>query len=189
MTHLIPFPPPTERMQLVLDDLVTSMMQDERAAPGPLVEDESLPRPWDLTTIDDQDLRWDVWTWLEACAIWLNTQHTWFSQDQIPACWPEHPPLIRELSTLAFQRYEAGEAGNPDALEAWHRLALPAFLERTREQRLGCNETHKSWPGRAEMNRHLRPEAAERRRRIFAQDCNPDEEADTQPLRILGTTG
>ena len=60
--------------------------------------------------------------------IWLNTQHAWYSTDHTPPCWPEHPPLVRELGALAVLRYQAGEATSPLPLEEWHAMPCLATL-------------------------------------------------------------
>ena len=52
------------------------------------------------------------------------------SRHTSPACWPEHPHLVHDLAVLADQRRRAGPAITSDALEDWHRYALPAFLDR-----------------------------------------------------------
>ncbi|MBB1511107.1 hypothetical protein H5399_00575 [Tessaracoccus sp. MC1627] len=164
--HLKPFPDLTERMLAALYALA-AFARGGGAAEEILASGEILPRIWDLTTIADPDLSWDTWNWLDSFVVWLNSQHAWYSADHTPACWPEHPPLIRELGTLAFLRFQAGEATGPMPMEEWHRYALPAYLDRTRDQRRACEEKHQPWPGRAAHTRHAQVEAAERRRSVF----------------------
>ncbi len=152
MSPLEPFPSPTERMLASLVDLALLTRGGEGASVI-LATGEVPPRFWDLTTIADPRLRDDTWSWLVAFVAWLNTQHAWYSADHTPSCWPEHPGLVRELSTLAAVRYQVGEATDPGPLEEWHRYALPSYLERTRDQRHACDEKHQPWPGRAAMLR------------------------------------
>ena len=78
-----------------LSGLAYQLARGGEAAKAIIDTGEVLPRIWDITTIADPNLRWDTWTWLDAFVIWLNSQHAWFSADHTPACWPEHPPLIR----------------------------------------------------------------------------------------------
>ena len=172
MTNLLePFPEPSERMLAALVDLAI-LARGGDAAEAIMATGEILPRIWDITSIADPDLRQDTWQWLDAFVIWLNTQHAWYSADHTPACWPQHPGLIRELSTLAAMRYHAGEATNPIQLEEWHRYALPGYLDRTRDQRRACDEKHQPWPGRAAHARHTNDDAAARRLRVFSRDVD-----------------
>ena len=182
---LEPFPEPSERMLAALIDLAV-VARGGGPAEAILVSGEILPRLWDITSIADPDLRGDTWQWLDAFVIWLNSQHAWYSADHTPPCWPEHPGLIRELSTLAAMRYQAGEATSPMPLEEWHRYALPGYLDRTRDQRRACDEKHQPWPGRAAHTRHTAPDGAARRRRVFSDDVDstPDVE-ETLTLRAL----
>ncbi len=152
MNRLQPFPEPTDRMLQTFIDLARLARGGDAAAPI-LTSGEIIPRIWDLTTIVDHRLHADTRRWLTNVVEWLNTQHAWYSAELTPACWPEHPGLTRELSTLAATRYQAGEATNPIQLEEWHRYALPGYLERTRDQRAACQEKHQPWPGRAAHTR------------------------------------
>ena len=51
-------------------------------------------------------------------------------------CWPWHPHVVHDLAVLASTRYLARYAVSPAHLEDWHRVRLPAFLDRL-SQRLG----------------------------------------------------
>lgn len=153
-TDLMAFPEPPETMQLALINLALLGRGGEGAA-GFLASAEVLPRPWDITTIADPDLRQDTWRWLDAFVIWLNSQHAWFSSDLTPPCWASHPNLVHQLGTLAATRHHASESTDPTAMEEWHRYALPNYLERTREQRHGCQDKHQPWPARATHIRQL----------------------------------
>lgn len=168
-TALIEFPDVTSRMADALDKL--ELLQQG----GPAANDingsgEILPRPWDITTIHDLDLRRDTWKWLEAFVIWFNTQQTWFSHDQIPACWPQHPHLVREIGTLADQRRLAGDATTSRTLDEWHQYSVPAFLERTRPARTSCEDKHIIWPGRPAHLRHIAKEPSRTRQDRIATD-------------------
>lgn len=112
-----------------------------------------------------------MWNFLDASVTWFNSQHAWTAQEQIPACWPQHPPLVHAIASLMFQRHIVGEATDPNALEEWHRYALPAFNERTRDARLACHDDHQVWPGRAQYNRHTTPSNTALRRQQFLRDC------------------
>ena len=67
-----PFPMPTgERLRVAYWDLYLSDegtdAQKERLGDVAL-----LPRPWDIATCTDPDLRRDVWEWYEAVVTWFN---------------------------------------------------------------------------------------------------------------------
>ena len=182
MSTLMPFPDLTERMLASLVDLALLARGGEAAAEV-LATGEIPPRIWDITTIADPQLLDDTWTWLAAFVTWLNSQHAWYSADHTPACWPEHPGLVRELSTLAALRYQAGEATDPVPLEEWHRYALPSYLDRTRDQRRTCDERHQPWPGRAAHTRFVSSGAVELR--VFRQvDPTPDAEDTLTPTAL-----
>ena len=152
--ELLPFPDPTERMEAALLDLALLSRGGESAA-HVMATGEIVPRLWDITTICDPVLLEETWEWLRAFVYWLNSQHAWFSSDLTPSCWEQHPSLVHQLGSLAASRYFAGEATDAAAIEEWHRYALPTFLERTREQRHGCEERHMPWPARAAHQRAM----------------------------------
>lgn len=169
MNLLMPFPEPTERMTSVYRQL--AILEHGGPEADGLLDGEVIPQPWDITTIVDPALRFDVWLWLDAVVVWLNSQHGWTQDKHIPACWPKHPNLIHEISTLADQRRIAGEAASSTPLEDWHRYGLHSFLDRTREDRLGCLDKHTTWPGGPNFTRHQSDETIQRRRDLFTADC------------------
>lgn len=67
-----------------------------------------LPRPWDVASCRQPDLRAEVWAWLEAVVEWLNHEYVWDAATMIPPCWPAHPHLVHELGVIADQRRRAG---------------------------------------------------------------------------------
>lgn len=166
---LIEFPDVTSRMQRALDELEL-LQQGGPAANDIIGSGEILPRPWDITTIHDPDLRRDTWRWLEGFVVWFNSQQTWFSHDQIPACWTQHPHLVREIGTLADQRRIAGDATTSKSLDEWHQYSAPAFLERTRAARTSCEDKHVPWPGRPAHLRHVGQEPSRARQDRIASD-------------------
>ena len=63
---------------------------------------------------------------------YLNTTYTWTAAHLIPPCWPVHPGLERELTTLYWTHYEAFETeqATPDAAQVWHDRYRPGFHSR-----------------------------------------------------------
>ncbi len=127
-------------------DLALNGDDDQRKAIG---DPNQLARPWDPGSIEATPLRTELWEWLEAVVDWINTEHVWDPTYLIPPCWPQHPHLVHEIAVLADQRYQAGSAISSDALEEWHRYALPAFFDRRRTRlRTVCDSRHHDWPAR-----------------------------------------
>jgi len=130
-----------------------------------------LPRPWDPPTCRTAELREQVWAWLEDVATWLNAEYVWDVSAVIPDCWPRHPHLVHEIAVLADQRRRAGAALNSDALEEWHRYALPAFGERMRARiKDHCEEGHQRWPASSRYARHTRDTARRERMDVYCRD-------------------
>ena len=140
-----------------------------------------LPRPWDPPTCTHPDLRLELWVWLDAAVTWLNHEYVWDAAGYIPTCWPEHPHLVHDLAVLADQRRRAGHANTSDALEDWHRYALPAFLDRMNERvKSHCENGHQAWPATGRHARHTSDPA--HRARIHTYKTDTDlEKAQPQP--------
>lgn len=164
------FPDPGPAVKLAYAELEKALngTQEERAALG---DPSRLARPWDPATCTTVTLRTELWQWLDDVVTWLNSQHTWGANTQIPSCWPQHPHLVHDLAVIADQRRAAGLALNSNVLEDWHRYALPAFVDRVHGKLAGaCEETHKQWPGRARHKDYASPEHAKNRMDAFTHD-------------------
>ncbi len=132
-----------------------------------------LPRPWDPPTCTHPDLRLEVWVWLDDVVTWLNHDHIWDTDGFIPSCWPEHPHLVHDLAVLADQRRRAGMAHTSDALEDWHRYALPAFLDRMRDRlKSHCENGHQPWPSASRHARHTSDPHRRKRATVYTSDTN-----------------
>lgn len=147
-----------------------------------------LPRPWDPTSIREPQLRRELWTWLDQVVAWLNLEYVWDIVGIIPPCWPQHPHLVHEIAVLADQRRRAGLGFTSDALEEWHRYALPAFSDRLRTRlKDHCEEGHSDWPARGRYNRHTAERASQLRDTMFAHDevlAKPPREDPSEILRL-----
>ena len=150
-------------------DLALNGIDEQRTALGSL---RLLPRPWDPDSLTRPQLRRELWDWLEAFTIWLNTEYVWDVAGVVPHCWPQHPHLVRELAVLADQRRRAALALGSDALEEWHRYALPAFVDRMRQRvKNHCDDGHQQWPAKGRQSRHLGEPATTQRAQAFDQDA------------------
>jgi hypothetical protein len=169
------FPPPPRLVAEALGILRT-LRSGNRAAIAALTVTGEVARPWEPARCDP-DLREQIWWWCDDVACWLNEQYAWRPAQMIPACWPAHPHIAHELPVLACLRADAEEAIAADALESWHRDALPQFLDRLTE-RLGessCRTgAHTDWPAAARHHAYTSEQAvADRQQRIDSDTHGP----------------
>ncbi len=148
-----------------------------------------LPRPWDVASCREPELRAEVWAWLDAVVEWLNREYVWDAVEMIPPCWPAHPHLVHEIGVLADQRRRAGEAVTSDVLEVWHRDTLPGFTARMRARLAShCEAGHQPWPARGRHVRSTDTQASAERREAFAADVAAAtleaDRAPTMPRRL-----
>lgn len=165
-----PFPEPGRGLTQAYRELylASNGTPEQRKALGNL---RMLPRPWDPASITHPQLRRELWTWLDEVVTWLNIEYVWDVPGTIPSCWPQHPHIVHELAVLADQRRRAGLGFSSDALEEWHRYALPAFAERLRTRtRNHCEEGHQEWPARGRFLRHLADQAVQQRHQTYDRD-------------------
>jgi hypothetical protein len=142
-----------------------------------------LPRPWDPPTCRKRPLRQELWEWLDAVAIWFNTEYVWDpSAGMIPPCWPRHPHLAHEIAVLADQRRRASIDTSSSTLEEWHRYTVPAFLDRLRQRtKSHCDERHQAWPARTRLIRYTAEAAAADRRQLFQAEVQSPSAKEGQP--------
>ena len=172
-----PFPRPGPAMQLAYRELKIAETGTDEQRKALSIKD--LQRPWVPATCTKPQLRSELWSWLDAVVVWINHELVFDPIDVIPSCWPQHAHLVHELAVLADLRRCADLAATSDALEEWHRYALPAFLERMRH-RTGehCTDHHPAvWPSAGRFNRHLDHGPASTRQRAFANDINATRDA------------
>lgn len=165
-----PFPEGGSMLRLAYRELniAANGNAEQVRALGPL---NMLPRPWDPPTCRHPELRQQLWEWLEEVVNWLNREYVWDVAGMIPSCWPEHPHLVHEIAALADQRRRAGLALSSDAMEEWHRYALPAFVDRMRNRAKDhCEEGHQGWPARSRHTRQIGDQSAGDRQQIYAAD-------------------
>lgn len=99
-------------------------LREQLAAAGPRGRRAPMSVPWPLRWRDlDRDAAADVWGWLIDWTGWMVERYQ--LAEEIPSCWPLHPPLIEELTGLAAAWHDAYDNAAPaDALLVWHeRLA------------------------------------------------------------------
>ncbi|MBM6402618.1 hypothetical protein [Phycicoccus sonneratiae] len=166
-----PFPKPGRLVELAYWELALAAdgTPEQKAQLGDL---RTLPRPWDPPTCTHHDLRLEVWIWLDDVVIWLNHEYVWDTAAYIPSCWPEHPHLVHDIAVLADQRRRAGRAATSDALEDWHRHALPTFLDRMNARlKSHCENGHQTSPSTSRHARHTSDPHRRRRTATFDADA------------------
>ena len=174
-----PFPTPGRLVQHAYRELslAANGTPEEIKALG---DTRRLPRPWDPPSCTHPDLRLELWVWLDDVVTWINHEYVWDTDGFIPSCWTEHPHLVHDLAVLADQRRRAGMAHTSDALEDWHRFALPAFLERmTARLKSHCENGHQPWPSTSRHARHSSD--PHRRRRVATYTSDADLERPRAP--------
>ena len=173
MTLVAGFPAPGSRVQKAYLDLWEAEHGSEERKKK-LGNPANLPLPWDPATCVDPLLRAEIWQWLEQVVTWLNHEYVWDADAMIPSCWPRHPHLVHELAVLADLRRRASLALTADALEEWHRYALPAFTDRTRQRlRQHCQDGgHQSWPAQGRHTRHQGANSRRERTAAYSDDAD-----------------
>ncbi|GAA2470768.1 hypothetical protein [Winogradskya humida] len=110
--------------------------------------------PWPLRWRDlDRQAGAEVWGWLLDWTGWMVDRYQ--LAEEIPACWPQHSPLIEELTALAAAWHDAYDDAAPaDSPLLWHerlaraRIRLRDFDDFTR-CRTGVHtdrRTDLTWP-------------------------------------------
>lgn len=173
----LPFPAPGRLLQHAYRELSIAANGTPEQVKM-LGDTRRLPRPWDPPTCTHPDLRLELWVWLDDVTTWINHEHVWDTEAFIPSCWPEHPHLVHDLAVLADQRRRAGLAHTSDALEDWHRYALPAFHARmTTRLKTHCENGHQTWPSTSRYTRHSSDAHRKRRRASYEDDTAQDRSA------------
>jgi hypothetical protein len=167
------FPAPTNLLISAFAELQIARSDDEGAR-RTLGDISALARPWDPPTCPPT-LRDALWIWLDRVVAWINHEYTWRHDQVIPACWPAHPHVVHEVAVIACLRYAAGHALTADALEDWHRYALPAFFDRISARFGGapCQPgEHKKWPSAARYTDYESDSAVRKRIDRYALDTD-----------------
>jgi hypothetical protein len=102
---VLPFPPPPLAVLRALELLENSRRGDRGGvAQAGAVAD--LERPWEPAACSGA-LSTAVWSWCEDVVAWINHEIAWRPARMVPACWPHHAHIARELPVLAVLRWEA----------------------------------------------------------------------------------
>ncbi len=168
----------TERFPKAPDVVTLQLERLDRKARG-TGEDQAgfdlsqVPCPW-LPSDCGNELLVELLVWCDAVAAWINRECVWRPQQMIPACWPQHPHLVRELALLAILRYQAEQAKDVIKVYLWHHDVLTGFLNRVND-RLGTSTcqntgTHQEWPGAPRYSAFTSEHAVAERSKLFRQE-------------------
>lgn len=131
--------------------------ENPRRPPGrPRLHESRLTRQDDRPTRNGGDLV--DWTklpedsgdheasWIRLCdwVEWLTARYRLTREERLPACWPQHPELVEELTALRAWHLEAyGPDGSGQQAVHWHQ-ALADLLNRTAQfWAAGCRAGHR----------------------------------------------
>ncbi|MFF5291845.1 hypothetical protein [Paractinoplanes globisporus] len=91
--------------------------------------------PWPLRWRDlDRDAAAQTWAWLIDWVGWFADRYE--VAEEIPACWPQHPPLVEELTALAAGWHACyDDTAHPDGPLLWHER-----LTRARDRLRGWDD-------------------------------------------------
>ena len=104
--------------------------------------------PWPLRWRDlHRQAAAETWAWLIDWVGWFVDRYQ--VAEEIPACWPQHPPLVEELTALAAAWHSCyDDNAHPDGPLLWHeRLARSRDRLRGWDDYTRCrNGTHTTRP-------------------------------------------
>ena len=115
------------------DDLPACWSADARSIASAFRFGHSV-RPWNWLELGAADAE-KLWALLAAFVVYFNRRYGERPDRRIPPCWAEHGPLVEELTTLVFARWQAFESvhGSVGGAQYWHHYSLPAFYQRLRD--------------------------------------------------------
>jgi hypothetical protein len=152
----LPFPPPPLAVLRALE-LLGNARRGDRGGVAQAGAVADLERPWEPAACTGE-LGAAVWSWCDDVVAWINHEYAWRPAQMVPACWPHHAHIARELPVLAVLRWEAENAAGPQLMEEWNRYAFPMFCDRM-AQRLGDSTCrtgrHQDWPAESRYTASL----------------------------------
>lgn len=125
--------PLQQRAEAGREDLPACWVGDARDIPGAFSFGDGV-RPWNWLELDGEDAQ-KVWSFVAGFVDFFNARYAPRADHRIPACWAEHGPLVEEVTTLAFARWQAFASAHASigGAQYWHSYTLPGFLSRLQE--------------------------------------------------------
>jgi hypothetical protein len=101
-----------------------------RTGVGPFAFPDDI-RPWNWLELDTASAT-QLWRILSEFVAFFNARYGERSELRIPPCWAEHGPVVEELTTLWWARWQAFESAHASigGAQYWHTYSVPAFFER-----------------------------------------------------------
>lgn len=104
-------------------------------------------RPWNWLELSEQEAD-KLWHYLDAFVAYFNARYGERAAHRIPPCWALHGPIVEELTTLCFARWQAFSSihASIGGAQYFHAYSLPSFYERLRSwlgsDLLTCQQGH-----------------------------------------------
>ena len=88
-------------------------------------------RPWNWLELD-RGAAEQLWRILSEFVAFFNARYGERADLRIPPCWADHGPLIEELTTLWWARWQAFESAHASigGAQYWHTYTVQGFFER-----------------------------------------------------------
>ena len=111
---------------------------------------EENTRPWNWLELD-RTAAAQLWRILSEFVDFFNARYGERPDLRIPPCWAEHGPLVEEITTLWWARWQAFESAHASVggAQYWHTYTVPGFFERMTRW-LGSDRLERCRQGRHE---------------------------------------
>jgi hypothetical protein len=126
-----PYEPPLgEDDPAVRDEMPRCWDDPARGIPGAFFFADGV-KPWNWIELDSEEAE-KLWSLLAGFVAFVNARYGERPDRRVPPCWPEHGPIVEELTTLCFSRWHAFDSphGSIDGAQRWHSQTLPSFYDR-----------------------------------------------------------
>jgi hypothetical protein len=122
-------------------------------------------RPWNWLELDKASAN-DLWRILAEFVAYFNARYGERPELCIPPCWAEHGPVVEELTTLWWARWQAFESAHASigGAQYWHTYSVPGFFERITRW-LGADRLERCRQGLHEGRAEEAPEGGANRKR------------------------
>ena len=131
------------------DELGPSWLGAARVGVAPFAFEDNT-RPWNWLELD-RTAAAQLWRILSEFVAFFNARYGERPDLRIPPCWAEHGPLVEEITTLWWARWQAFESAHASVggAQYWHTYTVPGFFERMTRW-LGADRLERCRQGRHE---------------------------------------
>ena len=142
-------------------------------------------RPWNWLELDKASAS-ELWRILAEFVAYFNARYGERPELCIPPCWAEHGPVVEELTTLRWARWQAFESAHASigGAQYWHTYTVPGFFERTTRW-LGADRLERCRQGLHEARTVELPESEANRKRVREEirELDLGERDEARPVR------